>query len=42
VANAVQVEMQRHHFYITRHAAKAANAIVAYQAKHGIIDTDIG
>jgi hypothetical protein len=30
VANAVQVEMQRHHFYTARHATKAANATTAY------------
>ncbi len=40
VANVVQVEMQRRHFYIICHAAKAANAIAAYRAKHGIVDTD--
>jgi hypothetical protein len=34
--------MQRHHFYTARHAIKAANAAVAYQAKHGIVDTDMG
>jgi hypothetical protein len=42
VANAVQVEMQRRHFYIARHAAKAANAVAAYRAKHRIVDTDMG
>jgi hypothetical protein len=42
VANAVQVEMQRRHFYIARHATKATNAAVAYRAKHGIVDTDMG
>ncbi len=45
VVTAVQVEMQRRHLYIARHAAKAANAAnvaVAYRAKHGIIDTDMG
>jgi hypothetical protein len=42
VANAVQVEMQRHHFYTVHHAAKATNATAAYRAKHGIIDTDMG
>jgi len=42
VANAVQVEMQRCHFYTVRHAAKATNATVAYQAKHEIVDTDMG
>jgi hypothetical protein len=35
VANAVQVEMQRRHFYTIRHVAKAANATAAYRAKHG-------
>jgi hypothetical protein len=42
VANAVQVEMQRRHFYTTHHAAKAANATVAYRTKHEIVDTDMG
>ncbi len=42
VANVVQVEMQRRHFYIARHAAKAANGTVAYRAKHGIVDTNMG
>ncbi len=42
VANAVQVEMQRHHFYIARHGAKATNVVVAYRAKHGIVDIDMG
>jgi hypothetical protein len=42
VATAVQVEMQRRHLYIARHAVKAANATAAYQAKHEIVDTDMG
>jgi hypothetical protein len=42
VANAVQVEMQRRHFYTAHHATKAANATVVYRAKHGIVDTDMG
>ncbi len=42
VANAVQVEMQCHQFYISRHAAKVINVTAAYRAKHGIIDTDMG
>jgi len=41
VANVIQVEMQCHHFYTTRHVARAANATIAYQTKHGIIDTDM-
>jgi hypothetical protein len=41
VANAVQVEMQRRHLYIIRHVARAANVIIAYQIKHGIIDTSM-
>ncbi len=41
VANAVQVEMQRHHFYTARHAARAANATIVYRTKHGIIDIDM-
>ncbi len=36
VANAVQVEMQRRHFYTAHHAA------ATYRAKHGIVDTDMG
>ncbi len=42
VINVNQVEMQCHHFYITRHATKAANAAAAYQAKYKIVDTDMG
>ncbi len=42
VAIAVQVEMQRRHLYTARHAAKAVNAIAAYRAKHGIVDTNMG
>jgi len=42
VANAVQVEMQCRHFYTARHAAKVVNAVTAYRAKHGIVDTDMG
>jgi hypothetical protein len=42
VAIVVQVEMQRRHLYIARHAAKAANVAAAYRAKHGIVDTDMG
>jgi hypothetical protein len=34
--------MQRRHFYIAHHATKAANATATYQAKHGIVDTDMG
>jgi len=42
VVNAVQVETQRRHFYIARHATKVANAAAAYRTKHGIVDTDMG
>jgi hypothetical protein len=42
VINAVQVEMQRRHFYIVHHVAKAANVAAAYRAKHEIVDTDMG
>ncbi len=42
VANAVQVEMQRRHFYTAHHVAKATNAAVAYRVKHGIVDIDMG
>jgi hypothetical protein len=41
VANIVQVEMQRRHFYITRHATRVANAVTAYRTKHGIINTNM-
>jgi len=34
--------MQRRHFYTAHHAVKAANAVVAYQAKHGIVNTNMG
>jgi hypothetical protein len=33
--------MQHHHLYIVCHATKATNAIVAYQAKHDIVDNDM-
>ncbi len=42
MANEVQVEMQRHHFYTARHATKATNAAAAYRTKHGIVDTEMG
>jgi hypothetical protein len=42
VANAVQVEMQRRHFYTARHATKATNVTAAYRAKHGIVNIDMG
>ncbi len=42
MANVVQVEMQRHHFYTARHVTKAANAAATYRAKHGIVDIDMG
>jgi hypothetical protein len=41
VANAIQVEMQCCHFYTLRHAIKAINAIVAYRAKHRIVNIDM-
>jgi len=41
VAKVVQVEMQRHHFYTTRHVARVANAAATYRTKHGIINTDM-
>ncbi len=41
VTNVVQVEMQRCHFYIVRHATKVANVTTIYRTKHGIIDTDM-
>jgi hypothetical protein len=41
VANAIQVEMQCCHFYTIRHAIKATNAVIAYQTKHGIINTNM-
>jgi hypothetical protein len=34
--------MQRRHFYTVHHATKVANVAAAYQAKHGIVDTDMG
>ncbi len=42
VTNVVQVEMQHRHFYTAHHAAKVANTTVAYRAKHGIVDTNMG
>jgi len=41
VANAIQVEMQHHHFYTARHAARTVNATATYRTKHEIIDTDM-
>jgi len=41
VANAVQVEMQCCHLYITCHATRTANAIAIYQAKHEIMNNDM-
>jgi hypothetical protein len=41
VANVVHVEMQCRHLYTTRHAARVANAIVVYRAKHEIIHNDM-
>jgi hypothetical protein len=38
VANVIQVKM---HLYIACHAARVANAIVAYQAKHDIVNNDM-
>jgi hypothetical protein len=42
VANAIQVEMLRRHFYTACHATKATNATPAYRAKHGIIEIHMG
>jgi len=42
VVTAVQVEMQRCHLYTAHHAAKAAIVVVAYRAKHKIINTNMG
>jgi hypothetical protein len=41
VANTTKVEMQCHHLHIAHHATRAANAVVAYQTKHGIINNDM-
>jgi len=41
VANAIQVEMQHHHFYIARHATRVVNATAAYRTKHRIVDTNM-
>jgi hypothetical protein len=41
VANAIHVDMQCHHLYITRHAAKATNGTTFYQAKDDIVDNDM-
>jgi hypothetical protein len=34
--------MQHRHFYTAGHATKVTNVTIAYRAKHGIIDTDMG
>jgi len=41
VGNAVEVEMQRHHLYITHHVAKVTNVTAIYRTKHGIINNDM-
>jgi hypothetical protein len=41
VVNAVQVEMQRRHFYITHHATRTINATTFYQTTHGIVDINM-
>jgi len=41
VVNVVQVKMQRRHFYITPHAARAINATTAYQTTHGIVNINM-
>jgi hypothetical protein len=41
VANAVQVEMQHHHLYITHHVTKVANIVATYRTKHGIVNNDM-
>jgi hypothetical protein len=41
VANVVQVEMQRRHFYTFRHGAKATNVAAVYRTKHKIVDIDM-
>jgi len=41
VANAVQVEMQHHQFYILCHVVKATNATTDYRSKHGIVNIDM-
>jgi hypothetical protein len=41
VANAIQVEMQHHHFYIICHVAKAANATVTYRTNHRIVNLNM-
>jgi len=41
VTNAIQVEMERCHFYIARHVARATNVTTAYRTKHVIIDIDM-
>jgi hypothetical protein len=33
--------MQRCHFYIVRHVAKAANVVATYRTKHKIVDIDM-
>jgi hypothetical protein len=41
VPDAIHVEMQHQHLYITCHATRAANAIITYQIKHGIVNNDM-
>jgi len=41
ITNAIQVEMQHHHFYTFCHVVKATNATPAYRIKHKIVNTDM-
>jgi hypothetical protein len=41
VANVVQIEMQHRHFYTSRHATRATNAVAAYRIKCEIIDINM-
>ncbi len=41
ITNAIQVEMQCRHLYITCHGTRVAIAIAVYRAKHEIIDNDM-
>ncbi len=41
VANAIQIQMQRRHFYTACHATRAANVTIAYRVKHGIVNTNM-
>jgi hypothetical protein len=41
VPNAIEVEMQHHHFYIVHHTTRVVIAPATYQTKHMIININM-